>query len=189
MVPTFREHGNVDDHPDLAGSIRGQDPAPDRPVQVAMDDGRRDVCVIERRGNVLGMSDGGAEDDRGPIAGFLLPMPDHLVGDRGAVHDACHLCHVEIRQCLAHRAQFVLHSDVDDKGARRHEMAGGDQFTQPDLVTYVVEDLTQALAVAAVRRRGDAEDPAVGIGAACPVDDPAIAVSHCMVRFVDHQQI
>ena len=68
-------------------------------------------------------------------------------------------------------------------------MARGDQLAQPDLVADIVEDLAQTFAVAPVRRGGDAEDPAVGIGAARVVDDPAIAVGDCVVRFVDHQQI
>ena len=144
---------------------------------------------VEGLGDIGGMRDGRAEHDGRAVDGLLPPMADHLLGDRRAVHDLGDLGHVEVRGGLAHRTQLVLHADVDDEGARRHEMARGDQLAQPDLVADIVEDLAQALAVAPVRRCGDAEDPAVGIGFPGAIDDPAIAVGDRMMRLIDHQQI
>ena len=143
-----------------------------------------------------GMGDGRAEHDclspgsSGPcLLRLLLPVPDHFVGDRRAVHDRGHFAHVEIRQRFAHRAQLVLHADVDDESARRHQMARGDQLTQTHLIGDIVEHLAQALAVAPVRRGGDAEDPGIRIGIADMVDDAAVTCRHRMMRLVDHQQI
>ena len=94
-----------------------------------------------------GMVDGGAEDDGLAVARLLLPVADHLVGDRRAVHDAR-----RPRPCRSPTAtrrtvrSCVLHADVDDEGAGRHQMARGDQLAEPDLVGDIVEDLAQALA-------------------------------------------
>ena len=40
MVPAFHEHGDVDDDADLAGLVAGEDAAPLRAGQIAMDDSR-----------------------------------------------------------------------------------------------------------------------------------------------------
>ena len=67
------------------------------------------------------------------------------VGDRRAVHDRADLGHVEVvGGALAPCASCVLDADVDDEGARRHQVAGGDQLADPDLVGDVGEDLAQA---------------------------------------------
>ena len=52
------------------------------------------------------MGDGGTEDDRLTVTRLFRPVPDHLVGDRRAVHDLRHLSHVEIRQ-------LVLRTDLN----------------------------------------------------------------------------
>ena len=88
-----------------------------------MDDGGRYVRGVERRGDVLGMRDGGAEhhSGRSPAFSRQCRITSSVTGARfmmSATSD-----HVEIRGGLADRAQLVLHADVDDEGARRHEMA------------------------------------------------------------------
>jgi hypothetical protein len=111
------------------------------------------------------------------------------VGYRRAVHDLRDLGHIVVGGRLAHGAQLFLHADVDDEGAWWHQMARGDQLAQPDLVADIVEDLAQPLAIAPVRRGGDAEDPAGRVCAPDMVDDPAITVGHRVMRLVDDQQV
>ena len=189
VVPALGQHRDIDDDADSTGGIGVEDPLALSRLERAGDERGRDARLAERLRHMLGMGDGRAEDDGLSIARLFLPMADHLVGDRRAVHDLRHLGHVVIRHGLADRAQLVLHAHVDDEGPRRHEVAGGDQLAQPDLVGDVVEDLAQALPVAPVGRRRDAEDPGLRIGVAHPVDDAAVALGHSVMRLVDDQQI
>ena len=203
MVPALGQHRHVDDDADVARRVVSEDRLAGLCRQVAMDQRGGNARRPERLGDMLGVSDGGAEHHglpevlsvpcRGSAAPrllcLLLPVPDHLVGDGRAVHDARHLRHVEIRHGLSDGPQLVLHAHVDDEGARRHQVARGDQFAQPHLVGDIVEDLPQALPVATVRRRRDPEDPGVGIGLTHAVDDAAVAFGDGMVRLVDDQQV
>ena len=189
MVPALGQHGHVDHDADAARRIVGEDRLPRLSRQIAVDQRGGNASCPERVGDVFGMRDGGAEHHGLPVARLLLPVPDHLVGDGRSVHDARHLRHVEIRHRLADRAQLVLHAHVDDEGARRHQVARGDQLAQPHLVGHVVKNLAQTLPVAPVRGGRDPEDPGDGIGLAHPVDDAAIAVGHRMVRLIHDQQI
>ena len=65
------------------------------------------------------------------IPDFAVKPTHIVVGDGGAVHDARHLRHVEIRHRLADRAELVLHTHVDDEGARRHQKSAGNQRADP----------------------------------------------------------
>ena len=116
-------------------------------------------------------------------------MLHHGISDRHRVHDAGDLAHVEIVAVATHSPELILDADIDDEGAGRHEMAGGDQFAEPDLVRDVREHLAQPDLVAAVRRGGDAVDPAVGVAIQGAIDDAAIAVRDGVMRLVDHQQV
>ncbi|SLN51244.1 hypothetical protein PSA7680_02660 [Pseudoruegeria aquimaris] len=127
--------------------------------------------------------------DGGATGGLVAPVADHLVGDGRAVHDAGNLGHVEVESRLAHLLQLLAHAHVDHEGARRHQVARGDQLTEPDLVGHIVEDLAQPLPVAPVGRGGDAEDARLGIGVPHPVDDPPVTVGNGVMRLVDHQQV
>ncbi len=116
-------------------------------------------------------------------------MADDGVRDRRPVHDRVDLGHVEIVGRAAHLGELVLDADIDDEGARRHEMAGGDQFADPDLIGDVGEHRAQTALVAPVGRRGDAIDPAHGIALERGVDDAPIAVGCRVMRLVDHQEV
>ncbi len=81
---------------------------------------------------------------------------------------AVDLAHVEVGGGAADLSELVLHADVDDEGAGLDQMTGGDQLADPDLVGDVGEHLAQALAVTAIGRGGDTEDPAPSDCGAAP---------------------
>ena len=131
----------------------------------------------------------GAEHHGLTVAGFGLPVADHRLVDRHGVHHPRHLGHVEVIARAANLGQILLDADIDDEGPGRHQMAGGNQFTDTDLIGHVGEDRPQTLAVAPIGRRRDAVDPAHGVAMKGLVDDPAVAVGRRVMGFIDDQQV
>jgi site-specific DNA recombinase len=95
------------------------------------------------------MGDGRAEHDRLAVAGLLTPMTDHGIGDGSLVENRLDFRHIEVSGRAPDPRQLLLGADIDDKGAWRHEVAGGDQLAEGDLIRDVAEDLPQSLAVTA----------------------------------------
>jgi hypothetical protein len=105
------------------------------------------------------------------------------------IHDPCHLGHVEIVADPTDLMQIVLHTNIDDEGSGRHQVAGADQFAEPDLVGNVREDLPQSLTVAPVGRGGDAVYPAERVAMQGPVDDTPVAIGDDVMGLINHQQV
>lgn len=97
--------------------------------------------ILKGLAHTFGMGDGRAEHDRLAVAGLLTPMTDHGIGDGRLVENRLDFRHVEVSGSAPDPRQLLLGADVDDKGAWRHEVAGGDQLAEGDLIRDVAEDL------------------------------------------------
>jgi len=116
-------------------------------------------------------------------------MADHGIGDGRLVENRLDLRHIEVRGGATDPRQLLLGADINDKSAWRHEVAGGDQLAEGDLIRDVAEDLPQTLAVTAGRCRRHPENLGARVLVQHPVDDAAVRGRGCVMRFIDHQQI
>ena len=189
MVPALRQHRDIGDDLDPALGIGSKRCLALGIAHLAVNRGSRDAVGAERRGNILRMLDGRAEHHRLPLARLILPVADDLVRHRRLVHDLGDGIHVEVGGDAADLLQRLLDTHVDDEGARLHQMTGSDEFRDADLICDIVEHIPQALAVAPVGCRGDAEHLGRRIELQGAVDDSAVAVCHRMVRLIDYEEI
>ena len=189
MVPALSEHCDIDDDACLARGI-GREYGPALCLaHIAGDHDGWYVRRVEGCCDILGMRDGGTESDGLAVPGFFLPVLDHGIGHRDGVHYPGHFIHVEIIAAAPDIAQFILHTDINDEGSRCHEMAGGDQFTEPDLIRHIGEYLPQPDLVATIGRGGHAIDAAIGVLFPRAVNDAPIALRDGVMGFINHQQV
>ena len=152
-----------------------------------MDQHRANAVIQKRLTDIGGMGHCRAEDDGLATVGLLPPVPYHFLIDRRRVEDRCYCRHVKIGRSLADRFQLVLLAEIDDEGARPHQMPGGDQFTQGDLIGHIGKHRPQSRAIAAIRGRRNAENADIRIAIANGIDDAPVGRRGSMVTLIDHQ--
>ena len=188
-VVALREHGHIDDHLCSAGFVLGKACLALCIGQLAVHDHGRHTGILKGLAHALGVGDGRTEHDRLALAGLLPPMTDHGIGDRRLVQNRLDFRHVEVSGRAPNPRQLLLGADIDDEGAWRHEVAGGDQFAEGDLIRDVAENLPQSLAVTAGRCRRHPEDLSVRVLVQHPVDHTAVRRRGSVMRLIDHQQV
>ena len=189
VVPALGQHRDIDRHLDVAAPVGGENVPSLALGHLTPDhagiDARRDEGVA----HVARMFDGRTENHGLAVRCLFTPVLDHRFGDRPLVHDRVDRAHVEIGGGLANLLERRLGADVDDEGARPHQVARADQLAEHDLVGDIGEHRPQTLPIATVGRCGDAVDPGFGVALAGPVDDPPVGIGGGVVGLVDDHEI
>ena len=135
------------------------------------------------------MIDRRAEDDSLAIACLFFPVRDDGICHRRLVHDRVHLAHIKVGRHTTHLLKRILHADINDKGAGLHEMPGGDQLGNPDLIGDIVEDLAQTLSVAAIGCGGNTKNLCRWVTLQRLIDDAPVAVGDRVMCLIDDEEI